>query len=113
MTREKAKEILSDLNLCHYTPSREAAEAIISALDPLEIISALTPPTREQMERVWPGCDFCKKELDDYPYIVAHGDYTESDTCYEPAYCPICSHPLTPEAWEELRKRWEAPWSTF
>ena len=64
--------------------------------------------TQEQMERVWQGCDFCKKELDDYPYIVAHGDYSESDTCYEPVYCPICGRPLTPKAWEELRKRWEA-----
>ena len=41
MTREEANEILEDWNLCHYTPSREAAEAVISALDPLEIISAL------------------------------------------------------------------------
>ena len=56
MTREKAKEILSDLNLCHYTPSREAAEAIISALDPLEIISALRPLSREQLSE-FKTCD--------------------------------------------------------
>ena len=53
MTREEAKEILENWNLCHYTPSREAAEAVISALDPLEIISALRPVSRERVERIW------------------------------------------------------------
>ena len=53
MTQEKAKEILSDWDLCHYTPSKETAEVIISAIDPLEIISALRGPTREMVERVW------------------------------------------------------------
>lgn len=48
MTREEANEILEDWNLCHYTPSREAAEAVISALDPLEIISALRPVSRRE-----------------------------------------------------------------
>ena len=56
MTREEAKEILSDFNLCHYTPSREAAEAVISALDPLEIISALRPVSREQLSE-FKTCD--------------------------------------------------------
>ena len=31
MTWEEAKEILENWNLCHYIPSREAAEAVISA----------------------------------------------------------------------------------
>ena len=51
MTREEANEILEDWNLCHYTPSREAAEAVISALDPLEIISALRLVSREQVKK--------------------------------------------------------------
>ncbi len=52
MTLEEAKEILENWNLCHYTPSREAAEMVISALDPLEIISALRPVSREQVDVV-------------------------------------------------------------
>ena len=40
------------------------------------------------------GCDFCKKELDDYPYVQAVGERDESDTIYEPAYCPICGRKL-------------------
>ena len=23
------------------------------------------------INRIWPGCDFCKKELNDYPFITA------------------------------------------
>lgn len=53
----------------------------------------------------WKGCDFCHKELDDYPYIAARGDFCESDTCYEPSYCPICGRPLTKSARELLEKR--------
>ena len=52
MTREEAKEILENWKICHYTPSREAAEVIISALDPLEIITALRPVSREQVEQM-------------------------------------------------------------
>lgn len=53
----------------------------------------------------WEGCDFCQKELDDYPYVAARGDFSESDTCYKPSYCPICGKPITPEAQAELEKR--------
>lgn len=51
----------------------------------------------------WEPCDFCGKELDDYPYIVAHSDYDESNTCYTPAFCPVCGRPLTDAAWEIKR----------
>lgn len=70
-------------------------------------LSALRPVSREQVEKVWPGCDFCKIELDDYPYIVAHSDYSSSDTCYEPGYCPVCGKPLTDEAVEMVMERLE------
>lgn len=71
-------------------------------------LAALRPVSREQVEKVWPGCDFCKIELDDYPYIVAHSDYSSSDTCYEPGYCPVCGKPLTDEAVEMVLERMEA-----
>lgn len=64
-------------------------------------------PTREQVEKVLPGCDFCKIELDDYPYIVAHSDYSSSDTCYEPSFCPVCGKPLTDEAVKMVMERLE------
>ena len=105
MTREEAKEILSDFNLCHYTPSREAAEAVISALDPLEIISALRPVSREQVEKVrgewkrdkWPSgthriiCNRC-------------GEWNGKIT----NFCPHCGAPMTDKAVEMVMEKWEA-----
>ena len=105
MTREEANEILEDWNLCHYTPSREAAEAVISALDPLEIISALRLVSREQVERMrgeWIStgaisskCSKCNKlELK-----------FRADEYY---FCPHCMAPMTDEVVEMVMERWEA-----
>ena len=104
MTWEEANEILEDWNLCHYTPSREAAEAVISALDPLEIISALRPVSREQVEKVWRG-----EWIDAYPG-------TSSCKCtkcgavqeYESTFCCHCGAPMTDEAVDIMVKRLEA-----
>lgn len=68
-------------------------------------ISALTPLPQERMKELYLGCDFCKKELNDYPLISALGEYGDSINSYMPGYCPLCGRPLTPEAWEETRKR--------
>ena len=65
MTREEANEILEDWNLCHYTPSREAAEAVISALDPLEIISALRLVSREQVKKKMDAAIDCIYKIED------------------------------------------------
>lgn len=74
----------------------------------IQNIAALRPVSREQVEKVFPGCDFCEIELDDYPYIVAHSDYSSSDTCYEPSFCPICGKPMTDKAVQMVMERWEA-----
>lgn len=65
MTWEEANEILEDWNLCHYTPSREAAEAVISALDPLEIISALRLVSREQVKKKMDAAVDCIYKIED------------------------------------------------
>ena len=67
-------------------------------------IAYATDPTRLDRS-AWEPCDFCEKELDDYPYIVAHSDYDESNTCYTPAFCPVCGRPLTDAAWAMLERR--------
>ena len=113
MTREEANEILEDWNLCHYTPSREAAEAVISALDPLEIISALRPVSRERVEKVFPGCPYCKPDSEGYvqkfgAYSILNGEL-KTGHCkpQKISFCPHCSHPLTDEAVEMVMKRME------
>lgn len=59
--------------------------------------SALRPVSREQVERLWPGCDRCKAP-----------DTAIAWERWGHQYCSQCGRPLTPEAWEELRKRLEA-----
>ena len=113
-TREEAKQILSDWNLCHHTPSKEAAEAIISAIDTLEIISALRPISREQVEKVWPGCPYCKEDGEGYvqkfgAYSIQNGELTTGHCKPQKIkFCPHCSRPLTDEAVEMLMGRLEA-----
>lgn len=107
MTREEANEILEDWNLCHYTPSREAAEAVISALDPLEIISALRPVSREQVEKVWRGV--WKHYL---PPLGAGNIQCRCTKCgrtpdVETPFCAWCGAPMTDEAVEMVMERWE------
>ena len=59
-------------------------------------ISALTPLTQEQMKELYPGCDFCKKELNDYLFITAIGEYGDSVKSHTPQYCPLCGRPPHP-----------------
>ena len=89
----------------HHCGKRQRQRAI--ELEKVKI-EALRPVSREQVEKVFPRCDFCKIELDDYPYIVARGDYDSSDTCYEPSFCPICGKPLTDKAVDMVMERLEA-----
>lgn len=105
MTREEANEILEDWNLCHYTPSREAAEAVISALDPLEIISALRPVSREQVEKVWRGV--WKHYL---PPLGAGNIQCRCTKCgrtpdVETPFCAWCGAPMKDEAVEMVMEK--------
>lgn len=60
-------------------------------------VSALRPVSREQVERVWPGCNRCK----DPDTAIAWERWGHQ-------YCSQCGRPLSPEALEELRKKLEA-----
>ncbi len=70
-------------------------------------LSALTPPTQEQMERVWRstwtmiGAD--KRGRGGIFKCI------KCERCYPVKcdFCPKCGRAMTPKAWEELRKRWE------
>ena len=105
MTREEANEILEDWNLCHYTPSREAAEAVISALDPLEIISALRPVSREQVEKMGKG------EWEDMREAYNDVPKRRCSRCkrvfigLDKPFCEACGAPMTDEAVEMVMER--------
>ena len=101
----------------HYYGKRQRGRAI--ELEKVKI-KALHPVSREQLERVWPGCSFCKNDgVQDYRTAVCvtrwgmsylKGPEIESDDIFyaQNHFCRFCGRPLTLEAWKEMRKRWEA-----
>ena len=91
MTREDASEILSDEEIsCLIGKFHGAKEAFDLAL------SALRPVSREQVEKVWTGCEKCHNQ-DNWPSWIKKGF----------VYCPKCGTPLTSWAWEKQMKRLE------
>lgn len=95
MTREEAANWFEAFMLDYHDPMEVPDDL------PYEVaevaLSALRPVSREQVERLWPGCDRCKA-----------ADTAIAWERWGHQYCSQCGRPLTPEAWEELRKRLEA-----
>ena len=86
MTREEAIEIVE-----YARAFNSENTPLMRALD--YMIAALRPVSREQVERVWPGCKMCKT-----PSIAPPVGF----------YCPWRGAPRTAEAKTNLRKRLEA-----
>ena len=110
MTREEAIDILAESkrqnevmrdNPSTFLVSHQMADGVKNAerrIAALNLaLSALRPVSREQVERLWPGCDRCKA-----------ADTAIAWERWGHQYCSQCGRPLSPEAWEELRKRLEA-----
>ena len=105
MTREEATEILENkenyVGIQHIPGadvyiSRGLVEAINVAL------SALRPVSREQVEKVWRGCEKCNGAGE-------YSRYAENLTKILLAkYCPHCGRPLTDEAVDMVMERLEA-----
>ena len=134
MTREEAIEILENWKICHYTPSREAAEVIISALDPLEIITALRPVSREQVEQMRGEWVAKHRHRGGFRRATGVDDMGEQRTItiderceYDDRYCSkcgkqspdnflnfcgYCGAPMTDEAVEMVMERLEALYDT-
>ena len=70
---------------------RKDAEALDLAL------TALRPVSREQVEKVWTGCEKCRNQAN-WPSWIEKGF----------VYCPKCGTPLTSWAWEKQVERLEA-----
>lgn len=72
-------------------------------------ISALKGPTREQVEKVWRGCDLC---LDDSwqrnLMVPKRFDHTSMLSAELAQFCPGCGRPLTDEAVDMVMERLEA-----
>lgn len=94
MTREEAINRIKDHMAAHHIgeyPHIKLKEALDMA------ITALRPVSREQVEKVWTGCEKCHNQ-DNWPSWIEKGF----------VYCPKCGTPLTSWAWEKQMKRLEA-----
>lgn len=99
----------------HYYGKRQRERTI--ELERVKI-AALTPPTQEQVKRVWGGCRSCKScrscvfsihELKDLPCKKCDPNAECELTEYKPSnFCPICGKPLTDEAVQMVMERMEA-----
>ena len=69
---------------------------VVQYLGRLEDV-ALRPVSREQVEKVFPGCEKCRNQAN-WPSWIEKGF----------VYCPKCGTPLTSWAWEKQVERLEA-----
>ena len=91
MTREEAiAEIKYYMESDSYAdaPSNEACKMAINALRPV---------SREQVEKMWTGCEKCRDQAN-WPSWIEKGF----------VYCPKCGTPLTSWEWEKQVERLEA-----
>ena len=71
--------------------------------------AALRPISREQVEKVWPGCEACKNAGLAIGEVQFYGPFEGSiDVSGNMQYCPNCGRPITPAAQEGQLERLEA-----
>ena len=78
----------------HHYGKRQRERAI--ELEKVKI-KALRPVSREQVEKMWTGCEKCRDQAN-WPSWIEKGF----------VYCPKCGTPLTSWAWEKQVERLEA-----
>lgn len=118
MTREEASAQIEGLKkYCEDMADSDESGAYVFDLDvqALDIaLSALRPVSREQVEKVWPGCPYCKEDGEGYvqkfgAYSIQNGELTTGHCKPQKIkFCPHCSRPLTDEAVDMVMKRMEA-----
>ena len=117
MTREEAIKLLKQYQ--GYEPMFPDGETLKHAFDLTDetvdtLLSALRPVSREQVEKVWPGCPYCKEDSDGYvqkfgAYSIQNGQLTTGHCKPRKIkFCPHCSRPLTDEAVQMVMERLEA-----
>lgn len=122
MTREEAIEVLENggwwdsLIPVTTIEGRIEDDKLHEALD--LAIAALRPVSREQVEKVFPGCRACKScrscvfcinNLKDMPCKKCDPNAECAVSEYKPSnFCPVCGKPLTDEAVQMAMERLEA-----
>lgn len=89
------KDLIADVNvneICEHIETETLSEWVNAWQE--AVLSALRPVSREQVEKVWRGCECCS------------GSYTRQKLGYQ--YCENCGAPLTDEAVDIRLKELEA-----
>ena len=120
MTREETIVNLEKLIALFYTASEQSKMVDYSKIiETLEFAAAaLRPVSREEVEKVFPGCRSCKScrscvfsinNLEDMPCKKCDPNAEGVVTEYKPNnFCSVCGKPLTDEAVEMVMERLEA-----
>ena len=115
MTREEAIELKAAVGRLMYSDNKDIRDynALIDFID-----TALRPVSREQVEKVFPGCRSCKScrscvfsihAIKDMPCKKCDPNAEGVLTEYKPSnFCPVCGKPLTDEAVQMVMERLEA-----
>ena len=121
MMLEKAIKLLKQYQ--GYEPMFPDGETLKHAFDLTDetvdtLLTALRPVSREQVEKVFPGCRSCKScrscvfsinNLKDMPCKKCDPNAECVLTEYKPSnFCPVCGKPLTDEAVQMVTERLEA-----
>ena len=115
MTREEAIKRIDVLkSRCERLGEKGLREWKMDAEACDLVLTALRPVSREQVEKVWPGCPYCKEDGEGYvqkfgAYSIQNGELaTGHCKSQKIKFCPHCSRPLTDEAVEMVMERLEA-----
>ena len=115
MTREEAivyfESLLKRFEEMHETETsywgKVHTETTIEAIR--TALTALQPVSREQVEKVWPGCEACKDAGLVIGEVQFYGPFEGPiDVSGNMHYCPNCGRPITPVARDRQGKRLEA-----
>lgn len=115
MTREEAIQNREDCLKYLEGIGKKASPGCVEAMRwSVKALKAFRPVSRERVERMFPGCTYCKPDSEGYvqkfgAYSILNGEL-ETGHCKPQRinFCPHCSRPLTDEAVEMVMERMEA-----
>ena len=121
MTREEASVQIEGLKkYCEDMADSDESGAYVFDLDVQALdlaLAALRGPTREMVERMFPGCEYCKKHT--IKFVRIEMGYNDSPGSPErlnptrtPKFCPICGAPMTDEAVDMMLERMRNIWTS-
>lgn len=119
MTKEEAiknrEECLQYLEGIGQKASSDCVEAVRWSIKALK---ALRPVSRERVEQVWRGCEYCSGDVDNRLYLDSKRlyldkngiltDEIENIDILRLEFCPKCGKPLTDKAVNVVMERLEA-----